>query len=111
MITRFLRKRKARLWARWLRDSIDKALALSRYDVRRDGLSLMETSFRLKIAWRARHVHPWDRDLEEDKRASRLVIRPLPTLSQRWRNCSSLYPRLTLSTSRCWRRTKRRTAS
>ena len=71
MITRFLRKRKARLWARWLRDSIDKALALSRYDVRRDGLSLMGKSFRLAIAWRARHVHPWD--LEEDKRAIRVV--------------------------------------
>ena len=73
MITRFLRKRKARLWARWLRDSIDKALALNRYDVRRDRLSLMATSFRLTIAWRARHVHPWDRDLKEDKRATRLV--------------------------------------
>jgi hypothetical protein len=73
MITRFLRKRKARLWARWLRDSIDKALALNRYDVRRDRLSLMAKSFRLTIAWRAWQVHPWDRDLKEDKRAIRLV--------------------------------------
>lgn len=73
MITRFLRKRKARLWARWVRDSIDQALALSRYDVRRDRLSLIGKSFRLAIAWRARHVHPWDRDLQEDKRAIRMV--------------------------------------
>lgn len=73
MITRFLRKRRARLWARWLRDSIDKALALNRYDVRRDRLLLMAKSFRLTIAWRARRVHPWDRDLQEDKRAIRLV--------------------------------------
>ncbi len=73
MITRFLRKRKARLWARWVRDSIDQALALSRYDVRRDRLSLTGKSLRLAIAWRARHVHPWDRDLKEDKRAIRWV--------------------------------------
>ncbi len=73
MITRFLRKRKARLWARWVRDSIDQALALSRYDVRRDRLSLTGKSLRLAIAWRARRVHPWDRDLKEDKRAIRWV--------------------------------------
>jgi hypothetical protein len=73
MVSRFLRKRRARLWARWVRDSVGSVLALKRYDVRDDGLSLMGMSFRLAIAWRARHVHPWDRDLADDKKALRLA--------------------------------------
>ena len=40
------------------------ALALNkRGEVRSDGLSLIYFQNRLQIEWRARDVHPWDRDL------------------------------------------------
>ncbi|MGD0118728.1 MAG: hypothetical protein ABSD30_11730 [Candidatus Binatus sp.] len=73
MITRFLRKQKARLRARWLRGSIDKALRLSRYEVRGDRLMLEGRSFRLAVTWRARHIHPWDYDLPPDTKELKLV--------------------------------------
>ena len=73
MMTLFLGKLSAGLRARWLRGSIDKALAVNRYEVRPDGLSLEGTSFRLAITWRARDIHPWDGDLAADNRALRLV--------------------------------------
>jgi hypothetical protein len=73
MIARFLRKHGARLRARWLRGSINEALELSRYEVRRDGLLLEGTTFRLAITWCARQIHPWDCDLEADKKAHKLV--------------------------------------
>jgi hypothetical protein len=73
VVSRFLRKRRARLWARWVRESIESALALKRYDVRHDGLPLTGMSFRLAISWRARNVHPWDRDLADDKKAHQLA--------------------------------------
>lgn len=73
MIARFLGKLSARLQARWLRRSIDKALALNRYEVRPDGLWLTGTSFRLAISWRARRIHPWDSDLTADRKALLLV--------------------------------------
>lgn len=42
---------------------IEYALALhARNEVRRDGLTLTKTSSQLVIEWRARDVHPWDRD-------------------------------------------------
>jgi hypothetical protein len=41
-----------------------RALALSkRREARSDGLSLSHFENRLQIEWRARQVHPWDRDL------------------------------------------------
>jgi hypothetical protein len=73
MVSRFLRKRRARLWAGWVRDSVNRVLALKRYEVRDDGLSLTGMSFRLAISWRARSVHPWDRDLADDKKSIRLT--------------------------------------
>ncbi|MFZ0247501.1 hypothetical protein [Candidatus Binatus sp.] len=73
MRTLFLGKLSAGLRARWLRGSIDKALAVNRYQVRPDGLLLEGTSFRLAITWRARDIHPWDGDLAADSRALRLV--------------------------------------
>jgi len=57
----------------WLRRSILQALAVSRYEVRSDTLRLMSRSCRLAITWRARNVHPWDRDLAPDRRAVKLV--------------------------------------
>lgn len=42
---------------------IEYALALhTRNEVRRDGLTLIKTSNQLAIEWRARDIHPWDRD-------------------------------------------------
>jgi hypothetical protein len=72
-ITRFFVKLSAALRSRWLRGSIDKALALNRYEVRPDGLGIEATSFCLTISWRARDVHPWDSDLAADRKALRLV--------------------------------------
>jgi hypothetical protein len=69
----FLRKLSAGLRARWLRGSIDKALALSRYEARPDGLELEGTSFNLAISWRPRGIHPWDSDMTVDRKAARLV--------------------------------------
>lgn len=66
MTTRFFGKPSAGLRARWLRGSIDKALAVNRYEVRLDGLLLGDTSFRFAITWRARGIHPWDGDLTAD---------------------------------------------
>lgn len=43
---------------------IEYALALNtRNEVKRDGLALRKTSNRLAIEWRARDIHPWDRDI------------------------------------------------
>jgi hypothetical protein len=44
--------------------SIDRALALYlRGEVRRDGLIPISVATQLEIEWRARDIHPWDRDL------------------------------------------------
>ena len=45
------------------RRKIDRALALNvRAEVRSDGLGLVHLCNRLEIQWRARDIHPWDRD-------------------------------------------------
>ena len=48
----------------WFCRRIVKALALNKRpkEVRADGLSLSQSRNRLEIEWRARDVHPWDRD-------------------------------------------------
>jgi hypothetical protein len=49
---------------RGFRRRVLKALALNtRGEVRRDGLPLNHFQNRLQIEWRARDVHPWDRNL------------------------------------------------
>jgi hypothetical protein len=73
MKTRFFGKLSAGLRARWLGGSIDKALAVNRYEVRPDRLLLEGTSFRLAITWRTRGIHPWDGDLAADRKALRMV--------------------------------------
>jgi hypothetical protein len=43
--------------------AIENALALhKRNEVRRDGLTLTKAFGQLDIEWRARNIHPWDRD-------------------------------------------------
>ena len=52
--------------------SIGHALALNRAEGRRDGLTLVRACNRLEVQWRARRVHPWDRDLSPAERARTL---------------------------------------
>jgi hypothetical protein len=53
------------------RNRVKDALALHRRgEVRRDGLKLDNVCNRLEIRWRARDVHPWDRDLPTYERES-----------------------------------------
>ncbi len=48
---------------------IKRAVALHlRGEVRRDGLTLDNVSSRLEIRWRARDIHPWDRNLPKGER-------------------------------------------
>ena len=49
---------------RRLHRRVIRALALNkRAEARSDGLSLSHFQNRLQIEWRAREIHPWDRDL------------------------------------------------
>ena len=53
---------------------IGHALALHlRGEARRDGLRLLGICNRLEIQWRARDIHPWDRDLPPEAKASMFV--------------------------------------
>jgi len=73
-----LRKVRAGWKLRRLRSLLDSALALHhRGEVRTDSLSLVDYSMKLTVTWRARHIHPWDRDLAEELIASRLVDQTL----------------------------------
>lgn len=53
----------------WFCRRMVKALALNKRprEVRRDGLSLSQFCNRLQIEWRARDVHPWDRDRSQNR--------------------------------------------
>jgi len=68
-----LGKLNARVRASWMYRAIDQALALNRTEVRPDGLRPEKMSVRFAINWRARDVHPCDRDLAGDRTARRLV--------------------------------------
>jgi hypothetical protein len=47
-----------------LRDKVVEALALHRRgEARTDDLQLMDLGVRMQVRWRAREIHPWDRDL------------------------------------------------
>ena len=55
-----------------------QALALNRRgEARADGLRLVEVSMKLEVKWLARKIHPWDRDLSEDRAAPRYVEQAL----------------------------------
>ena len=53
--------RHLRIWR--YRRIVGRALALNRSEARPDGLRLTALRNRLEIQWRARGIHPWDRDL------------------------------------------------
>jgi hypothetical protein len=56
------------------RRNIETALALNRRgEVRCDGLCLKNTSNRLAIEWVARDIHPWDRELPPEEKATLFV--------------------------------------
>jgi len=60
------------------RRRIEHALALNlRGEVRNDGLKLNKVRNRLEIQWRAREIHPWDRDLPPEKRLPLFVEQSL----------------------------------
>jgi hypothetical protein len=60
------------------RRRIKRALALHvRGEVRTDGLDLISLYNRLDIQWRARDIHPWDRDVPEDEKTSIFVAQSM----------------------------------
>ena len=68
---RILRTWRRKLQVLRYQRRIGHALALHlRGEARRDGLRLVGMCNRLEIQWRARDVHPWDRDLPPEVRAS-----------------------------------------
>lgn len=71
-----------RLRSNWrirrLHKSIQSALALNRRgEFRPDALCPINPSFRLKLKWHARGIHPWDSNLPPDKAIPRLVEQTL----------------------------------
>jgi hypothetical protein len=65
--------------AHWYKRGMQRALALHlRGEVRRDGLHLSAATTHLEIEWRAREIHPWDRELlSPSERASSFVEQAL----------------------------------
>lgn len=67
---RFLETYVGNLDLRRYQRSLNRALALHlRGEVRRDGLTLTKACNRLEIQWRARDIHPWDRDDPPERHA------------------------------------------
>jgi hypothetical protein len=61
-----------------VRRVLDRALALHRRrEVRSDGLVLVNYAMKLSVSWRAREIHPWDRNMPEEKIAPRLVAQTM----------------------------------
>ncbi|MGA2408963.1 MAG: hypothetical protein ABSG46_01060 [Candidatus Binataceae bacterium] len=70
LIKRLLKARESRR----MRDAVTKALALHlRGEARTDDLTLMDMSVRMQLQWRARDIHPWDRDLPPARAAKKLA--------------------------------------
>ncbi len=68
----------SRLEASIHRRRIVRALALHRRgEVRRDSLCLLSMCNSLRVEWRAREVHPWDRDDPDDQKRMALVTQTL----------------------------------
>jgi hypothetical protein len=63
-----LRELRAAWKLRRVRKGLGNALALHRRgEVRSDGLVLLDASVKLTVSWRVRGIHPWDRDLPEER--------------------------------------------
>ena len=75
---RILKSRWSELVMRRHRRAVEKALALNRRgEIRSDGLRLVKMHNRLEIEWRARNVHPWDRDLPPKQRLPMFIEQSL----------------------------------
>ena len=69
LVERLIRRRGATLRAK-----AGEALALHRRgEVRIDDPQLMDFTVRMQMRWRAREIHPWDRDLPPDRAARKLA--------------------------------------
>ena len=67
-----------RLFSRWLarsrRHLVEDSLALHRRgEVRSDGLQLTRMQSRMEVEWRARDIHPWDRELPAERQRDLFV--------------------------------------
>lgn len=61
-----------------MRCAVNQALALHlRGEARTDDLTLIDLSVRMQLRWRAREIHPWDRDLPPSRAAKKLVEQSL----------------------------------
>jgi hypothetical protein len=74
IIQRLFAKLDSYRYNRKVRRALDLYL---RGEVRRDGLQLTSMCSSLEIEWRARDVHPWDRDSRRDERRAMLVSQTL----------------------------------
>jgi hypothetical protein len=64
-----------RLGAYCYRRSLRRALALHlRGEVRKDGLNLTAATTHLEVEWRARDIHPWDRELLPPSQRARAFV-------------------------------------
>jgi hypothetical protein len=78
IMRRFIQNLAARLDSYRYKRGIGRALALHlRGEARRDGLRLLSACSSLEIEWRARDLHPWDRDRPWDERRALLVRQTL----------------------------------
>jgi len=76
-----------------VRGAVMKALALApRGFVRRDVLVLNAVSARLKLEWRTRDIHPWDRGLSSERRNARFRDQALQDTDAAIVRCFRLLP-------------------
>jgi len=76
-----------------VRRAVMKALALApRGFVPRDVLVLRDVSARLKLEWRTRDIHPWDRGLSLERRTTRFRDQALRDTEDAIARCFHLLP-------------------
>src|SRR5271169_6385536 len=69
LVERLIRRRAVQVRAK-----VGEALALHRRgEVRIDDPQLLDLTVRIQVRWRARELHPWDRDLSGDRAARKLA--------------------------------------
>jgi hypothetical protein len=90
-----IRQLRSALARKRLRRRVLRALALNRRgEARRDTLSLNRSEHRLQIEWRAREVHPWDRDVPEPRLAQLFAVQCLDDASAALERLFSQMPEL-----------------
>ena len=92
-IVAILQRFAARFRLRGLRRAVTKALLLApRGFVPRDSLILKSISARLKLEWRSRDIHPWDRHLSPERRNELFQERTLVDTDAAIARCFHLLP-------------------